>query len=50
MDEVSYGAVQEAVNRKMKALRRMKQGLADEATVRDAEAPMADLRQEEEDR
>jgi uncharacterized protein YegL len=48
MNAASYGAVQEAMNRKMKAVRRMKQGLADEATVRDAQAPMESLREEEE--
>jgi hypothetical protein len=40
--------MQEAMNRKMKAVRRMKQGLADDATVRDAQAPMETLREEEE--
>ncbi|MDP3849315.1 MAG: VWA domain-containing protein [Luteolibacter sp.] len=50
MDAGSYGAVNEAVNRKMKAVRRMKQGMADDATVRDAEAPMESLREEEEGR
>ena len=34
----------------MKAIRRMKQGLADAATVHDAEAPMESLREEEEDK
>ncbi len=50
MEAGSYGAVNEAVNRKLKAVRRMKQGLADAATVRDAAAPMESLREEEEDR
>lgn len=50
MEANSYGAVNDALNRKMKAIRRMKQGLADEATVRDAEAPMESLREEEEGR
>jgi len=44
----SYAAVQEAVNRKMKALRRIKQGLADADTVNDAVASMESLRDEEE--
>lgn len=48
MDAHSYGAGQDALNRKMKALRRMKQGLADAATVEDAAAPMESLREEEE--
>ena len=48
MDANSVGAVNEALNRKMKAIRRMKQGLVDEASLRDAEAPMESLREEEE--
>jgi hypothetical protein len=48
MDADSYGAISEALNRKMKALRRIKQGLADANTVHDAEAPMESLREEEE--
>lgn len=48
MDAASYGAVNDALNRKMKAIRRMKQGLADAATVQDAAAPMESLREEEE--
>jgi uncharacterized protein YegL len=48
MDANSYGAVNDALNRKMKAIRRMKQGLADAATVHDAAAPMESLREEEE--
>lgn len=48
MEAKSYGAGQEALNRKMKALRRMKQGLADVDTIRDAHAPMDCLREEEE--
>ncbi len=50
MDAHSYGAVNDALNRKMKAIRRMKQGLADAASVHDAEAPMESLRDEEEGR
>jgi uncharacterized protein YegL len=50
MTSTSYGAVQEAVNRKMKGMRRMKQGLADEAAVRDATASMESLREDEEDK
>ena len=50
MDANSVGAVNEALNRKMKAIRRMKQGLADAASVHDAEAPMESLREEEEGR
>jgi hypothetical protein len=46
----SYDSVNEAVNRKMKAVRRMKQGLADAADLRDATAPMESLREEEENR
>lgn len=48
MNAASYGAVQEAMNRKMKAVRRSKQGLADADTLRDAQAPMESLREEEE--
>ncbi len=48
MDAVSYGAVNDALNRKMKAIRRIKQGLTDAATVYDAAAPMESLREEEE--
>lgn len=48
MESRSYGAGQEALNRKMKALRRMKRGVADADTVRDAQAPMDCLREEEE--
>jgi uncharacterized protein YegL len=48
MTAASYGATQQAVNRKLKAVRRMKQGMADEATVRDARAAMETLRLEEE--
>ena len=47
MEAKSYGAVNEAINRKMKALRRMKQGLADDLAVRDAGASLSDLREEE---
>lgn len=50
MDANSVGAVNDALNRKMKAIRRMKQGLVDEASLRDAEAPMESLREEEEGR
>jgi hypothetical protein len=48
MDSNSYGAVNEAINRKMKAIRRMKQGLADAAALHDLEAPLESLREEEE--
>ncbi len=48
MDSNSYSAVNEAVNRKMKAIRRMKQGRVDAATLQDLEAPMESLREEEE--
>ena len=48
MDAQSYGAANSALNRKMSAIRRMKQGLDDAATVNDAEAPMEQLRDEEE--
>lgn len=50
MNAASYGAVNEAMNRKMSAVRRMKRGLTDAETLRDAEAPMESLRQEEEDK
>ena len=48
MHSKSYGAVSDALSRKMKAMRRVKQGLADEASVHDAEAPMESLREDEE--
>ena len=50
MDVGSYGAVQDALSRKMKSIRRMKQGLTDPATLHDAAAPMESLREEEEGR
>lgn len=50
MDAHSYGSVNDALNRKMKAIRRMKQGLVDAASAHDAEAPMESLREEEEGR
>lgn len=50
MDAKSYEAGQQALHRKMSAIRRMKQGHADETTVRDAEAPMNSMREEEENR
>jgi uncharacterized protein YegL len=50
MTAASYGATQGAVNRKLKAVRRMKQGMADESAVRDAQAAMETLRKEEEDK
>ena len=48
MDSNSYGAVNEAINRKMKAIRRMKQGLVDDTILRDLDASMESLRTEEE--
>lgn len=48
MNAASYSAVNEAMNRKMRGVRLMKQGMADEAATRDAEAPMESLREEEE--
>ncbi len=48
MDAHSYGAVKDALNRKMSALRRVKQGLRDAATLNDAEAPLETLREDEE--
>lgn len=50
MNAASCGAVRKAVNRKMKAVRRSKQGLADADTVRDAQATMESLRAKEEGR
>ncbi len=46
----SYGAVQDALSRKMKALRHLKQGLSDAETLHDAAAPMEALRAEEEEK
>jgi Mg-chelatase subunit ChlD len=48
MDAKSYGAGQKALHRKMSAIRRMKQGLADEAALHDAAASMDKIREEEE--
>jgi hypothetical protein len=48
MESNSYGAVNEAINRKIKAIRRMKQGSADADVLRDLQAPMESLREEEE--
>jgi hypothetical protein len=50
MHSASYGAVNDALGRKMKAIRRMKQGHQDADTVRDAEAPLESLREEEENK
>jgi uncharacterized protein YegL len=50
MNAASYGATQQAVNRKLRAVRRMKQGMTDEATVRDAQVAMETLRMQEEDK
>ena len=47
MDAKSYDAGQKALHRKMSAIRRMKQGLADEATLPDAAASMDKIREEE---
>lgn len=44
----SYSAVNDAMSRKFKAMRRMKQGLVDEEVMRDAAASMEVLREEEE--
>lgn len=44
----SYSAVNDAMARKLKAVRRMKQGLVDEEVMRDAAASMESLREEEE--
>ena len=43
----SYSAVNDAMARKLKAVRRMKQGLVDEEVMRDAAASMESLREEE---
>lgn len=48
MDAKSFSAGQSALHRKMSAIRRMKQGLADEATLHDAAASMDKIREEEE--
>lgn len=48
MESNSYGAVNEAINRKMKAIRRMRQGLVDDTILRDLDASMESLREEEE--
>lgn len=48
MESNSYGAVNEAINRKMKAIRRMRQGLVDDTILRDMNASMESLREEEE--
>jgi hypothetical protein len=48
MESNSYEAVNEAINRKMKAIRRMRQGLVDETILRDLDASMESLREEEE--
>lgn len=50
MDAHSYLATKGALNRKMGAIRRMKQGQKDAATVNDAEAPLESLRDEEQDK
>lgn len=50
MDAHSYGAVKDALNRKMSAIRLIKQGLHDPQTVNDAEAPLQTLRDEEQDK
>ena len=50
MDAHSYGAVKDALARKMSAIRRIQQGLRDEATLHDAAAPLESLRQDEEDK
>lgn len=44
----SYAAAKGALSRKMSAVRRRSQGGTDEATVRDAEAPLESLREDEE--
>jgi uncharacterized protein YegL len=46
----SYAAVKSALSRKMGAMRRRSQGATDDATVRDAEAPLGLLREEEENK
>lgn len=50
MDSHSYGAAKDALNRKMRAIRQMKQGLRDAATLNDAAAPLETLRDEEQDK
>lgn len=50
MEENSYHAAKGALSRKMSAFRRRSQGATDAETVREAEAPLESLRDEEEGR
>ncbi len=50
MDAHSYGSAKSALHRKMSAIRRVKQGLSDAATVNDSEASLESLREQEEDK
>lgn len=49
MDAHSYDSSKGALSRKISAIRRLKQGASDVATLNDAAAPLEALRQEEED-
>ncbi len=50
MERKSYQSSKAALSRKMSAIRRSSSGDADEQTLRDAAAPLDEMRQEEEDR